>query len=67
MMQEHPYFSRAQIFFGKPPVQEEEDEQYLLENPSTFFFGEIDTKSQEKIGLFILFQEQKNEEDVYFA
>ncbi len=67
MMQEHPFFSQLQIFYGKPISEEEEKENALLD----FWcksLGETQTNQNQKIGLFFFWSESSTSpEEIHFS
>lgn len=66
MMQEHPFFSRPQIYFGKPIDEREEEDENILEDPWCISLGEAPRSANEKIGLCIFWTEPLPSEETYF-
>lgn len=64
MRQEHPFFSRPHIFFGKPA----EDEEEFLEDICGLSLGDMQPKyGQDKIGLtFLWIEDPPEDESNYF-
>lgn len=62
-MQEHPFFSRPQIFFGNPELEEEE----RIDNVWGLCLESIQPKqSKEKTGLIFLWTEEpSSDESIY--
>ncbi len=57
MMQEHPFFTRPLIFFGKPIEEDEEEEGFEDVDLWGLSLGRHLENNHDKIGLFLFWSE----------
>lgn len=63
MMQEHPFFSGMQMYYGKHSGDEEE----MTMDSWSITLGEMQTSSHESIGLFILWIDSISADEIHFS